>query len=70
MATDPVWPPDRYGTLDIGLLIGFLTVLIRVPNPAYREGIMFAILFGNVFAPLIDYFVIQVHMSEPEHENR
>ena len=36
-----------------------MTVLIRVANPAYPEGIMLAILFANVFAPLIDYFVTQ-----------
>ena len=39
-----------------------MTVLIRVANPAYPEGIMLAILFGNVFAPLIDYGVIQANM--------
>jgi len=37
-----------------GILIGVMTVLIRVANPAYPEGIMLAILFGNVFAPIID----------------
>ena len=39
-----------------------LSVLIRVANPAYPEGIMLAILFGNVFAPLIDYFVVQANV--------
>ena len=42
-----------------GFLIGVLTVLIRVTNPGYPEGIMLAILLGNVFAPLIDWFVEQ-----------
>jgi Na+-transporting NADH:ubiquinone oxidoreductase subunit B len=41
-----------------GILIGVMTVLIRVANPAYPEGIMLAILFGNVFAPIIDRVVV------------
>ena len=44
------------------ILIGFMTVLIRVVNPAFPEGIMLAVLFGNVFAPLIDYFVVQANV--------
>jgi Na+-transporting NADH:ubiquinone oxidoreductase subunit B len=40
-----------------------LTVLIRVINPAYAEGIMLAILFGNVMAPLIDFYVIQANVK-------
>ena len=40
-------------------MIGVLSMLIRVVNPAYPEGVMLAILLMNVFAPLIDYFVIQ-----------
>ena len=39
-----------------------MTILIRVINPAYPEGVMLAILFGNVLAPLIDYFVIQANI--------
>ena len=39
-----------------------MTILIRVANPAYPEGIMLAILFGNVMAPLIDYFVVQMNI--------
>ncbi|MFT6927407.1 MAG: Na+-transporting NADH:ubiquinone oxidoreductase subunit B, partial [Psychromonas sp.] len=42
-----------------GILIGLMTVLIRVVNPAFPEGIMLAILFANLFAPLFDYFVVQ-----------
>ncbi len=42
-----------------GLLIGFMCGLIRVVNPAFPEGIMLAILFGNLFAPLIDHVVVQ-----------
>ena len=45
-----------------GILIGLMTVLIRVVNPAYPEGIMLAILFGNVFAPLIDWAVVQANV--------
>ncbi|MEQ8531153.1 MAG: RnfABCDGE type electron transport complex subunit D, partial [Imperialibacter sp.] len=44
-----------------GFLIGLLTVLIRVFNAAYPEGIMLAILLMNVFAPLIDYYVVQAN---------
>ncbi len=60
MATDPVSASmTEKGKWIYGALIGFMTVLIRVINPAFPEGIMLAILFGNVFAPLIDYFVVQ-----------
>ncbi len=45
----------------IGFLIGALTVLIRVTNPGYPEGIMLAILLMNVFAPLIDYFILNAN---------
>ncbi len=63
MATDPVSAAmtDK-GKWFYGGLIGFMTVLIRVINPAFPEGIMLAILFGNVFAPLIDYFVVQANV--------
>ncbi len=65
MATDPVSAAmTDAGRWIFGVLIGFMTVLIRVANPAYPEGIMLAILFANVFAPLIDYFVIQVHIRK------
>ena len=61
MATDPVSAAmTNTGRWIFGALIGFMTVLIRVVNPAFPEGIMLAILFANVFAPLIDYFVVQV----------
>ena len=60
MATDPVSSTmTMTGHWVYGLLIGFMTVAIRVANPGYPEGIMLAILFGNVFAPVIDYFVVQ-----------
>ena len=60
MATDPVSASATVmGRWIYGFLIGVLTVLIRMVNPAYPEGVMLAILFGNVFAPLIDYYVVR-----------
>ena len=60
MATDPVTAPTTFiAQFGYGLLIGFMTVLVRVINPAFPEGIMLAILFANVFAPLMDWFVVQ-----------
>lgn len=63
MATDPVSASmTNTGKWLYGFLIGLMTVLIRVANPAFPEGVMLAILFGNVFAPLIDYFVMQANI--------
>jgi Na+-transporting NADH:ubiquinone oxidoreductase subunit B len=60
MATDPVsGSQTETGKWIYGFLIGVLSILIRVVNPAYPEGVMLAILLMNLFAPLIDYFVIQ-----------
>ncbi len=60
MATDPVSAAQtETGKIVYGLLIGIMTVLIRVANPAYPEGMMMAILLMNVFAPTIDYFVVE-----------
>ncbi len=60
MATDPVsGSQTERGKWIYGFLIGVLSVLFRVVNPAYPEGVMLAILLMNAFAPLIDYFVIQ-----------
>ena len=60
MATDPCSAAvTNTGRLIYGFLIGVLCVLVRVVNPAYPEGMMLAILFMNVFAPLIDYFVVK-----------
>lgn len=62
MATDPVTASQtEKGKWIYGILIGALTVIIRVFNPAYPEGIMLAILLMNVFAPLIDYFVVNAN---------
>jgi Na+-transporting NADH:ubiquinone oxidoreductase subunit B len=64
MATDPVSAAmTEKGKWVYGILIGVMTILIRVKNPAYPEGIMLAILFGNVMAPLIDYYVIQANVK-------
>ena len=46
-----------------GMLIGFMVVMIRVLNPAYPEGMMLAILFANLSAPLIDYFVVKANIK-------
>ncbi len=63
MATDPVSAPDTMaGHWIFGLLVGGLTYLIRVINPAFPEGIMLAILFGNIFAPIIDHIVIRANV--------
>lgn len=60
MATDPVSSPGmRSSRWVYGILIGVVTILIREINPAYPEGVMLAILFGNVFAPLIDHYAVR-----------
>jgi Na+-transporting NADH:ubiquinone oxidoreductase subunit B len=64
MATDPVTGSQtEKGKWIYGFLIGILSILIRVVNPAYPEGVMLAILLMNLFAPLIDYFVIQSNIK-------
>ena len=64
MATDPVSSPftDR-GRFIYGLMIGFMVILVRCVNPAYPEGMMLAILFMNMFAPLIDHFIVQANIK-------
>lgn len=65
MATDPVSAPGMNLSCWIfGFAIGALTVMLRVFNPAYPEGVMLAILFMNIFAPLIDHFVIKARLSK------
>ena len=64
MATDPVSAPvANKGACIYGFLIGVLAVLIRVINPAYPEGMMLAILLMNVFAPVIDHFVVRANIK-------
>ena len=63
MVTEPVSAAHtNMGRYIYGALIGVMVVMIRVINPAFPEGMMLAILFGNVFAPLIDYFVVQANI--------
>ncbi len=65
MATDPVTSArTENGKFIYGFLIGALAVLIRVLNPGYPEGMMLAILFMNMFAPLIDYFFVQSNINK------
>ncbi|MEM7392487.1 MAG: RnfABCDGE type electron transport complex subunit D, partial [Verrucomicrobiota bacterium] len=67
MATDPVSSSATdTGKWIYGFLIGFITVIIRVANPAYPEGVMLAILFMNVMAPLVDHYVVQFHIKSRE----
>jgi Na+-transporting NADH:ubiquinone oxidoreductase subunit B len=64
MATDPVSAAfTNQGKWAYGILIGCMTVMIRVLNPAFPEGIMLAILFANLWAPLFDYFVAQSNIK-------
>ena len=64
MVTEPVsGAHTNTGRYIYGALIGFMVVMIRVINPAFPEGMMLAILFGNVFAPLIDHFVVQANIK-------
>ncbi|MBN8431747.1 NADH:ubiquinone reductase (Na(+)-transporting) subunit B [Microbulbifer salipaludis] len=64
MTTDPVSAAmTNMGRWYYGILIGVMTVLIRVVNPAFPEGIMLAILFANLFAPLFDHFVVQSNIK-------
>ena len=64
MATDPVSASmTNTGKWFFGALIGLMVILIRVVNPAFPEGMMLAILFANLFAPLIDHFVVQANIK-------
>lgn len=64
MATDPVSASfTNQGKWMYGFFIGLMTVLVRVVNPAFPEGIMLAILFANLWAPLFDYFVAQSNIK-------
>ena len=65
MATDPVTATQtNRGKIIYGLLVGFFAIVIRVFNPAYPEGMMLAILFMNVFAPLIDHYIIESNIKK------
>lgn len=71
MATDPVTSArTESGKWIYGLLIGAMAVIIRVMNPGYPEGMMLAILFGNMFAPLIDYCVVEHNIAQRLRRSR
>ncbi|MDD9952067.1 MAG: NADH:ubiquinone reductase (Na(+)-transporting) subunit B [Zetaproteobacteria bacterium] len=64
MATDPVSAAmTRKGKYIYGFLIGFMSIVVRSLNPAFPEGVMLSILFGNLFAPLIDNYVVQANIN-------
>ena len=64
MATDPVTASSTAtGKIIYGFMIGIMGMIIRVLNPAYPEGWMLAILFMNVFAPLIDHYVLEANIK-------
>ena len=64
MATDPVTGAlTRGGQYVYGFLIGALVIVVRAMNPAYPEGVMLAILFGNLCAPMIDYVFVQANIK-------
>ena len=70
MATDPVSAAmTTTGKYYYGLLIGIMVILVRVVNPAFPEGMMLAILFGNVFAPIIDKIVINANIKRRQLRN-
>ena len=67
MATDPVTSArTETGKYIFGFLIGAMAIVIRVLNPGYPEGMMLAILLMNIFAPLIDYCVVQSNIGRRE----
>ncbi|AVQ88460.1 NADH:ubiquinone reductase (Na(+)-transporting) subunit B [Plesiomonas shigelloides subsp. oncorhynchi] len=70
MATDPVSASfTNKGKWWYGALIGVMAVLVRVVNPAYPEGMMLAILFANLFAPIFDYLVVQANIKRRNARN-
>lgn len=70
MATDPVSAAHtNWGRFWFGLLVGFMTVMIRVLNTGFYEGVMLAIIFANIFAPLMDYSVIRRNVKRREQRN-
>ena len=70
MVTEPVTASHtNLGRYWYGALIGFMVVMIRVVNPAFPEGMMLAILFANIFAPLIDWFVVRANVARRAKRN-
>lgn len=71
MVTDPVSSPSLpLGQWIYGILCGVITIVIRTINPAYPEGVMLAILIGNVFAPLIDHYVALIYRKRSKYRVR
>ena len=65
MATDPVTSArTETGKWIYGFIIGAMALIVRVMNPGYPEGMMLAIFFGNIIAPLIDYCVVQSNITK------
>jgi Na+-transporting NADH:ubiquinone oxidoreductase subunit B len=63
IATDPVTAPaTNAGRWGFGLLVGFMVVIVRLTNPSYYDGVIFAILLACIFSPTIDYFVVEHHI--------
>jgi len=70
MATDPVSGAMTFkGQWIYGLLIGMMVILIRVVNPAFPEGMMLAILFGNTCAPIIDHYILKANINRRKKRN-
>ena len=68
MATDPVSAAmTSKGKYVYGFLIGIMSIVVRSLNPAFPEGVMLSILFGNTFAPLIDYYVVKANIKRRLH---
>lgn len=71
MATDPVSSPSmKLARWIFGAMAGIVTIVIRAINPAYPEGVMLAILMANVFAPLIDYYVVRLYRNRSKRRVR
>ncbi|WP_157952491.1 RnfABCDGE type electron transport complex subunit D [Candidatus Similichlamydia epinepheli] len=70
-ATDPVSAPcDRFAKIIYGGLIGFLIILVRLKSSAFKEGVMFAILIGNVFAPILDIIALELRLLIKRYRSR
>lgn len=71
MATDPVSAAHtNWGRFWFGMLVGFMTVLVRVLNPGFAEGVMLAIVFANIFAPLFDYAVVKRNVKRRQQRTQ
>ena len=67
MATDPVSAAmTNTGKYVYGFIVGVMCILVRSLNPAFPEGVMLSILFGNIMAPLIDFYVLKANIKRRE----